>query len=651
MRVLNWLEKMFDKRNGVLQAALLFALIPLLLTGCAPTISDEAREPIWAIKLEDAEVAYGFSCGVAAVRNSAGQYYYIEKNGELWGDETFQEIKIFHNFALQFLNGLSLVEVDGEDRFLYRSGKLLDMPPPGITKAYSADEPLKGAADEERWGYVNSQYLWEIRPRYYDVSSFENGYSITVGNNTQRSGDYGYFLVTEDGEVTDFSQFDEVISCEEDYVIVIQEDGTYGYADLTGEIILSGPYEDVQPFSEGLSAVKIEGQWGYIDTSGTVVIQPQFADAGNFSEGYAYVVREDGKFNFLDREGNLCLDWQSGEVQGEFHGGAIPVKRQDLTRWGLAGLDGKWVLKPFWGYSKITWDETGHYRIYDGEREGWYDPDTGVETGLYDQAYPYLGHYAIVQRGGNWGCIDWETGEEVIPIEQKRIYGYSEGLLAVEGENWKIGYMDLEGNWVIQPQFQTANIFSEGLAVVRGTDGTYGYIANPLLYSEWQADSLQRAEQLGFVCEDCLGDAAATGYVLKNLLLQVEERLQAFQIVRAENVDSIWTDEPLTRGDAAVLLEQYIADYGVETGAYQCFFFDDLPEEERPSIAFCAAQGLFDLSSDWCFYPDEVLTVEDVQSIAVKTFEYLGDLNEQEMAQTIDTKNTIDILLGGSEEQ
>ena len=39
MRVLNWLEKMFDKRNGVLQAALLFALIPLLLTGCAPTIS------------------------------------------------------------------------------------------------------------------------------------------------------------------------------------------------------------------------------------------------------------------------------------------------------------------------------------------------------------------------------------------------------------------------------------------------------------------------------------------------------------------------------------------------------------------------------------------------------------------------------------
>ena len=84
------------------------------------------------------------------MRNSAGQYYYIEKNGELWGDETFQEIKIFHNFALQFLNGLSLVEVDGEDRFLYRSGKLLDMPPPDITKVYSADEPLKGAADEER---------------------------------------------------------------------------------------------------------------------------------------------------------------------------------------------------------------------------------------------------------------------------------------------------------------------------------------------------------------------------------------------------------------------------------------------------------------------------------------------------------------------
>ena len=95
MRVLNWLEKMFDKRNGVLQAALLFAAVPLLLTGCAPTISDEAREPIWAIELEDAEVAYGFSCGVAAVRNSAGQYYYIEKMENFGAMRLFRRSKYF----------------------------------------------------------------------------------------------------------------------------------------------------------------------------------------------------------------------------------------------------------------------------------------------------------------------------------------------------------------------------------------------------------------------------------------------------------------------------------------------------------------------------------------------------------------------------
>ena len=628
MRVLNWLEKMFDKRNGVLQTALLFALIPLLLTGCAPTISDEAREPIWAIKLEDAEVAYGFSCGVAAVRNSAGQYYYIEKNGELWGDETFQEIKIFHNFALQFLNGLSLVEVDGEDRFLYRSGKLLDMHPPDITKVYSADEPLKGAADEERWGYVNSQYLWEIRPRYYDVSSFENGYSITVGNNTQRSGDYGYFLVTEDGEVTDFSQFDEVISCEEDYVIVIQEDGTYGYADLTGEIILSGPYEDVQPFSEGLSAVKIEGQWGYIDTSGTVVIQPQFADAGNFSEGYAYVVREDGKFNFLDREGNLCLDWQSGEVRGEFHAGMIQVRKHNLTRWGLMGLNGKWCLKPFWGYASAEWDEGGFYRIYGNKKEGRYDPDTGIVTDLYDHFTPVTETIAIVEKNGKWGCLDWTANEVVVPIQYRYIYGYSEGLLTVEGRMGLRGYMDLEGNWVVAPQFRRARNFSEGVACVEVQNGDRGYIANPFLYSEWQTDPLQRAEHLGIVSEDHAGSEPATGQILQELLIPVEEKLAQFQIVPVREMEIPWTDAPLTRGDAAVLLEQYIGSYGMATQFYRGLFLDDLPEDQSSAIAFTASIGLFELSDDYCFYPEEALTVEDVQLIVLRTFEYLVDMTK-----------------------
>ena len=118
-----------------------------------------------------------------------------------------------------------------------------------------------------------------------------------------------------------------------DGLAVVEESyGSYCYTDLTGEIVIPGPYEDTQRFSEGLAAVKIEGQWGYIDTGGTVVIQPQFAEVGNFSEGYAYVVREDGKFSFLDREGNLCLDWQSGEVQGEFYAGRRRWRRMNLSQ-------------------------------------------------------------------------------------------------------------------------------------------------------------------------------------------------------------------------------------------------------------------------------------------------------------------------------
>lgn len=56
-------------------------------------------------------------------------------------------------------------------------------------------------------------------------------------------------------------------------------------------------------------------------------------------------------------------------------------------------------------------------------------------------------------------------------------------------ENDKWGYMDKDGNVVINPQFDDAGPFSEGLAAVRiGNDdsGQYGYIdkAGKMVWSE-----------------------------------------------------------------------------------------------------------------------------------------------------------------------
>jgi hypothetical protein len=71
-----------------------------------------------------------------------------------------------------------------------------------------------------------------------------------------------------------------------------------------------------------------------------------------------------------------------------------------------------------------------------------------------------------VDRGGKWGFID-ATGKLAIePAFEEAAY-FSEGLAAVR-LNGKYGYIDKTGKTVIEPQFRYAFAFREGLAWVEG---------------------------------------------------------------------------------------------------------------------------------------------------------------------------------------
>ncbi|RMH78883.1 MAG: hypothetical protein D6680_00865 [Cyanobacteria bacterium J007] len=98
---------------------------------------------------------------------------------------------------------------------------------------------------------------------------------------------------------------------------------------------------------------------------------------------------------------------------------------------------------------------------------------------------------------GKYGYLN-RNGDRVIPHQFVSADLFDEGLAAVSIPNEEVlrsretdfegnaipaeneelwGYIDREGNWVIQPQLHEARRFSEGLAVVK-IDGRYGYI-NP----------------------------------------------------------------------------------------------------------------------------------------------------------------------------
>lgn len=67
-------------------------------------------------------------------------------------------------------------------------------------------------------------------------------------------------------------------------------------------------------------------------------------------------------------------------------------------------------------------------------------------------------------RKGKWGYKDWK-GNVLIQPTFDEAFQFSEGLACVE-KNEKLGYINAKGEWVIECQYDCATSFSEGLASV-----------------------------------------------------------------------------------------------------------------------------------------------------------------------------------------
>ncbi|MGG1659211.1 WG repeat-containing protein [Brevibacillus sp. NRS-1366] len=96
---------------------------------------------------------------------------------------------------------------------------------------------------------------------------------------------------------------------------------------------------------------------------------------------------------------------------------------------------------------------------------------------VYEGAGDFNEGMAAVKKNGLWGFID-KKGKEVLPFRYKsaeRPPSFSKGLAPVQTSNNKYGYIDVSGKFVIEPKYDEALAFSDGLAAVQ-IDKKWGYI-------------------------------------------------------------------------------------------------------------------------------------------------------------------------------
>jgi len=237
----------------------------------------------------------------------------------------------------------------------------------------------------------------------------------------------------------------------------VRNEDEWVYINVRDSVVISGlQIQNARKFSEGLAAVMINGLWGYINKRGAVVIQPQYVFPVNFKYGKAFVLDPNMAMYCIDRSGRRILS--QFRVASHFHEGVAALKggyrgekttlRENL-KLGLLDTSGFVCVEP-------QFDKVGSFG----------DGLCPVLVGSEQQHLLSLRDDFKTMKfvGGRWGFVDIK-GRFVINPQFDEARGFSEGLAPVKvGDVW--GYMDKSGGWAFKPQFSQVSDFQGGAAYV-----------------------------------------------------------------------------------------------------------------------------------------------------------------------------------------
>lgn len=252
---------------------------------------------------------------------SANRYGYIDKKGQYIGMPGLLYVEAGFGLKRGWVDEVTLIRtVDDRIGILNDAGKVVIVDRADQIGAGDFADGLAPAAVAGKWGYVDSRGGWAIAPQYEGASWFTDGLApVRVG---QRWG-----LIDRSGKFVVNPQYDHVFGIAEGYAIVETGEGTipgctycgnYSFITTKGEPVGSALFAQhlnsdgsssspVNPFSEGLAAVKTDGGWGFIDGTGKMVIDAQFDEARDFEDGLAFVGIL-GKEAYITKTGEFVVD-------------------------------------------------------------------------------------------------------------------------------------------------------------------------------------------------------------------------------------------------------------------------------------------------------------------------------------------------------
>jgi len=176
-----------------------------------------------------------------------------------------------------------------------------------------------------------------------------------------RNSEGMYNFIGEDGALLSEKWFDEALDFSEGFAVVSlsetfsrmhggllrrYEVSKSSFLDSRGNLLPSGKgWDNAGSFSGGVAPVQTGWIWTYIDRNFNPITVKPLRRLTPFFGDFACVMSEDGKWNFLRRDGSfLCEKWWDDVTP--FSEGKAGVKRDE--KWNYVDLHGKFIGESWW---------------------------------------------------------------------------------------------------------------------------------------------------------------------------------------------------------------------------------------------------------------------------------------------------------------
>lgn len=260
--------------------------------------------------------------GTTAVAKNEEKYGLINTQGENVFAQIYDDITPF-----SIEKEMAAVSENGSWYYINEKGHKKIVPDEPYDFLGTISEETIVVGKDQKFGYADTDMKLKTKCEWDAASNLYNGVAAV------QKGDFwkllGSDLQPKTEDVYEDILIDEAGFCSRQERIFAKQKGGYHLLDTEGKRIGELVFETARPFGEDeMTAVCIDGKWGFINVDGELVIPCGFEDARAFAYTLA-PVKQNGKWGYADEAGELVIEPQFEDAYAFNNNGTAPVKEKN----------------------------------------------------------------------------------------------------------------------------------------------------------------------------------------------------------------------------------------------------------------------------------------------------------------------------------